>query len=130
MPAGLRPFAPQMRHLLLDESKVPPEALQDGGIAAQLVRLEQAGDAQAIQAAVGAFLAQLPEESREALTAALTLFVASVVYKRLGIPVPEHFDLRKERPMLADTVERWKKETMDALKNLDLPSGVDIEIKL
>ena len=116
MPESLRPFNPQMRYLLLDERKVPPASLKDGGIAAQLVRLEQAGDQEAIQAAVGAFLAGLPEESREALTAALTLFVAGSVYRRLGIPVPEHFDLRKEQPMLAETVDRWKREAMDAIE--------------
>ena len=110
MPDGLRPFAPQMRYLLLEERAMSPEALQDGGIAAQLVRLEQAGDENAIQAAVSAFLARLPEESREALTAALTLLVTNAL-ERLGIPVPKHFDLRKEQPMLAETIERlWKEK--------------------
>ena len=110
MPESLRAFAPQMRYLLLEERAMPPEALQRGGIAAQLVRLEQAEDENTIQAAVGAFLARLPEESREALTAALTLLVVNS-FRRLGIPVSEHFDLRKEQPMLAETMERlWKEK--------------------
>ena len=111
MPEGLRPFAPHMRYFLLEERAMPPEALQRGGIAAQLVRLEQAGDQEAIQAAVGAFLAGLPEESREALTAAFTLLVTNAL-ERLGTPVSEHFDLRKEQPMLAETMERWRREAL------------------
>lgn len=112
MPESLRPFAPQMRYFLLEERAMPPEALQGGGIAAQLVRLEQAGDQEAVQAAVGAFLAGLPEESREALTAAFTLLVTNSL-ERLGTPVSEHFDLRKEQPMLAETMERWRTEAQE-----------------
>ena len=111
MPESLRPFAPHMRYLLLEERAMPPETLQGGGIAAQLVRLEQAGDQEAVQAAVGAFLAGLPEESREALTAAFTLLVTNSL-ERLGTPVSEHFDLRKEQPMLAETMERWRREAL------------------
>ncbi|MBR6975501.1 MAG: Rpn family recombination-promoting nuclease/putative transposase [Ottowia sp.] len=111
MPEGLRPFAPHMRYFLLEERAMPPEALQRGGIAAQLVRLEQAGDQEAVQAAVGAFLAGLPEESREALTAAFTLLVTNSL-ERLGTPVSEHFDVRKEQPMLAETMERWRREAL------------------
>ena len=112
MPEGLRPFNPRMRYFLLEERAVPQGALQADSLAAQLVRLEQAGDQEAIQEAVGAFLAGLPDESRDALTAALTLLVANSL-KRLGVPVPEHFDLRKEQPMLAETMERWKMEAQE-----------------
>lgn len=73
-----------MRYLLLEERAMPREALRGGGIAAQLVHLEQAGDQEAIQAAVGTFLAGLPEEIREALTAALTLLVTNSPARNCG----------------------------------------------
>ena len=40
----------------------------------------------------------------------------------------EQFDMRTHKRII--DITNPKKETIDALKNLDLPSGVDIEIKL
>ena len=40
----------------------------------------------------------------------------------------EQFEIRTHKRMI--DITNPKKETLDALKNLDLPSGVDIEIKL
>ena len=40
----------------------------------------------------------------------------------------EHFEIRTHKRII--DIKNPKKETVDALKNLDLPSGVDIEIKL
>ena len=40
----------------------------------------------------------------------------------------EQFEIRTHKRII--DITNPKKETLDALKNLDLPSGVDIEIKL
>ena len=40
----------------------------------------------------------------------------------------EQFEIRTHKSII--DITNPKKETIDALKNLDLPSGVDIEIKL
>lgn len=40
----------------------------------------------------------------------------------------EQFEIRTHKRII--DIANPKKETLDALKNLDLPSGVDIEIKL
>ena len=40
----------------------------------------------------------------------------------------EQFEIRTHKRII--DINNPKKETLDALKNLDLPSGVDIEIKL
>ena len=40
----------------------------------------------------------------------------------------EQFEIRTQKRII--DITNPKKETLDALKNLDLPSGVDIEIKL
>ena len=40
----------------------------------------------------------------------------------------EQFEIRTHKRII--DISNSKKETIDALKNLDLPSGVDIEIKL
>ena len=40
----------------------------------------------------------------------------------------EQFEIRTHKRII--DITNPKKETIDALKNLDLPSGVDIEIKL
>jgi small subunit ribosomal protein S10 len=40
----------------------------------------------------------------------------------------EQFEIRTHKRII--DISNPKKETLDALKNLDLPSGVDIEIKL
>ena len=74
--------------LLLEERKVPEETLKDGGLAAQLIRLEQAGDPKALRATVGAFLAGLHDDDREVLTAAIRLLVGDTC-RRLGIPWKE-----------------------------------------
>ena len=115
MPESLRPFNPRMHYLLLEERKVPPEGLKDGSIAAQLVRLEQAQSEQELDAAIGAVLELLPDAAdprQAALLAAFSLFYASTVAARFGARVPQNFDLRKERPMLAETVDRWREEAI------------------
>ena len=106
MPENLRPLNPQMRYLLLNEREVPPEALKNGSLAAQLVRLEQAGDPQALQEAVSAFLASLHDDDREVLTAAIRLLVGDTC-RRLGIPVEG-----KEQPMLEENLRRWRDEAV------------------
>ena len=102
MPENLRPLNPQMRYLLLEERKVPPEGLQEGSLAAQLMRLEQAGDPESLQAAVSAFFAMFPDDCREALTAAVRLLVGDTC-KRLGIPIEG-----KEHPMLEENLRLWR----------------------
>ena len=115
MPESLRPFNPKMSHLLLNEREMPPESLKDDSIAAQLVRLEQAQSEQELNAAIGAVLELLPDAAdprQAALLAAFSLFYASTVAARFGARVPQSFDLRKERPMLAETVDRWREEAI------------------
>ena len=107
MPQGLRSFNPRMRYFLLEERAVPQEALQTGSLAAQLVRVEQMQSSQELQDSAGAALALIG--SNAALLDAFNLLFANT-FKRLGVPVSEHFDLRKEQPMLAETMERWRTE--------------------
>lgn len=106
MPDNLRPLNPQMRYLLLNEREMPPEGLKDGSLAAQLIRLEQAGDPQALQEAVSAFLAGLHDDNREVLTAAIRLLVGDTC-RRLGIPVEG-----KEQAMLEENLRRWRDEAV------------------
>ena len=40
----------------------------------------------------------------------------------------EQFEIRTHKRII--DISNYKKETLDSLKNLDLPAGVDIEIKL
>ena len=115
MPENLRPFNPKMSYLLLNEREVPPDALRESSIAAQLVRLEQAQSEKELDAAIKAVLDLLPDASdarQAALLAAFSLFYASTVAARFGARVPQNFDLRKERPMLAETVDRWREEAI------------------
>ena len=115
MPESLRPFNPKMSHLLLNEREVPPAGLKDDSIAAQLVRLEQAQSEQELDAAIKTVLELLPDAAdprQAALLAAFSLFYASTVPARFGARVPQNFDLRKERPMLAETVDRWREEAI------------------
>ena len=106
MPENLRPLNPHMRYLLLEERKVPPERLKNSGLAAQLIRLEQAGDPDALHAAVSAFLASLPDDARDVFTAAIRLLVGDTC-RRLGIPVEG-----KEQPMLEENLRRWRDEAV------------------
>ena len=115
MPENLRPFNPKMSYLLLNEREVPPDALRESSIAAQLVRLEQAQSEKELDAAIKTVLDLLPDagDARQAaLLAAFSLFYASTVAARFGARVPQNFDLRKERPMLAETVDRWREEAI------------------
>ena len=115
MPENLRPFNPKMSYLLLNEREVPPAGLQDGGVAAQLVRMEQAQSEAELNAAIQSVLQLLPDAGdahQAALLAAFSLFYASTVPARFGAAVPQSFDLRKEHPMLAETVDRWREEAI------------------
>ena len=115
MPESLRPFNPKMSYLLLNEREVPPAGLQDGGVAAQLVRMEQAQSEAELNAAIQSVLQLLPDAGdahQAALLAAFSLFYASTVPARFGAAVPQSFDLRKEHPMLAETVDRWREEAI------------------
>ena len=40
----------------------------------------------------------------------------------------EQFEIRTHKRII--DINNWKKETFDALKNLDLPAGVDINVKM
>ena len=40
----------------------------------------------------------------------------------------EQFEIRTHKRIV--DINNWKKETFDALKNLDLPAGVDINVKM
>ena len=40
----------------------------------------------------------------------------------------EQFEIRTHKRII--DINNWKKETFDALKNLDLPAGVDINVKV
>ena len=59
MPENLRPFNPKMSYLLFNEREVPPDALRESSIAAQLVRLEQAQSEKELDAAIKAVLDQI-----------------------------------------------------------------------
>ena len=57
------------------------------------------------------------------------LKTADIYYGDVKVEVKdEQFEIRTHKRLI--DISNPRKETIDAIKNLDLPSGVDIEVKL
>ena len=109
----LAAFQPRQRYFLLDESRVPAHRLQQGGLAAQLVRLEQARSPGDVADVVRELIAMLRGPDYMPLRRALSVWIARVLLRRTGItqPVPEFQDLQEVETMLEENMADWWEET-------------------
>ena len=109
----LAAFQPRQRYFLLDESRVPAHRLQQGGLAAQLVRLEQARSPGDVADVVRELITTLRGPDYMPLRRALSVWIARVLLRRTGItqPVPEFQDLQEVETMLEENMADWWEET-------------------
>ncbi|MDM8217281.1 Rpn family recombination-promoting nuclease/putative transposase, partial [Desulfovibrio piger] len=109
----LTAFQPRQRYFLLDESRVPAHRLQQGGLAARLVRLEQARSPEDVADVVRELIATLRGPEYMPLRRALSVWIARVLLRRTGItqPVPEFQDLQEVETMLEENMADWWEET-------------------
>lgn len=113
MPKSLRAYCPEFGYFLLDESRVPEEALKrSSGLAAQLLRLERARDLDEVRIIVRELVERLRGPEYATLRRAFTVWLGRVVLKRSGMTeeVPEFQDLQEVDAMLEERAARWKNE--------------------
>lgn len=120
VPAGLAPYCPHLRYLLLDEGAVDEsEALAMRNLAAALFRLEKSRAPQDLRAMVGALVAWLQAPEQVGLRRAFTVWIKRVLLPaRLpGVELPEVVDLQEVETMLSERVlewmEQWKQEGVE-----------------
>jgi len=120
IPGGLERYRPQLRHCLLDESRIADSELESlRNLVAALFRLEKGhspGDLQRVLAAVGDWLnePELVELKRSFVAWLLRVLLPARVP---GLKLPEMEDLQEVRSMLAERVldwtEQWKQEGLE-----------------
>ena len=113
MPESLKMYRPRHRHFLLDESRVPADALDKSrGLAAQLLKLERAQEPEEVRQIVRELIARLHGPEYVPLRRAFTVWLGRVVLKRSGITedIPEFQDLREVDAMLEERAAQWKDE--------------------
>ena len=105
-------YQPRQSYFLLDAGQVSEEALQGGGLVAQLMRLERATTLEDIRAVVREFISQLQGPNYLHLRRILAVWLGRVVFKRAGITqdVPEFHDLQEVDAMLEERAAQWKDE--------------------
>lgn len=111
MPHGLRRYRPSQKHFILDEGRVPDDALNEG-LVAQLLRLERAGDVLEVQRVVKHLLDALRAPQYLHLRRAFAVWLGRVVLKRTGITqhIPEFNDLQEVDSMLEERASQWREE--------------------
>ncbi|RRD69213.1 MULTISPECIES: Rpn family recombination-promoting nuclease/putative transposase, partial [unclassified Desulfovibrio] len=113
MPESLKMYRPRHRHFLLDESRVPADALDKSrGLAAQLLKLERAQEPEEVRQIVQELIRRLHGPEYVVLRRAFTVWLGRVVLKRSGITedIPEFQDLREVDAMLEERAAQWKDE--------------------
>ena len=111
MPHGLRRYRPSQKHFILDEGRVPDDALNEG-LVAQLLRLERAGDVLEVQRVVKHLLDALRAPQYLHLRRAFAVWLGRVVLKRTGITqhISEFNDLQEVDSRLEERASQWREE--------------------
>lgn len=113
-PAGLEPYQPAIRYLLLDEARYRDEELsqRERNLAATLFQLEKSRTLEGLAEMVGALRAWLAAPEQASLRRAFAEWIERVLLPlRLpGIEIPELQDLDEIDAMLAERVIEWTKE--------------------
>ena len=120
MPHGLRRYRPSQKHFILDEGRVPDDALNEG-LVAQLLRLERAGDVLEVQRVVKHLLDALRAPQYLHLRRAFAVWLGRVVLKRTGITqhIPEFNDLQER-------ASQWREELIHQGVLLGEARGISI----
>ena len=103
-------YQPRQKYWLLDEGRVPAEALPDlPNTVAEIIRLETSPEPEDMRRVIARLVKNLAGPEYDSLRRALTVWMKRVLLKRLlpGEEVPEINDLQEVETMLAERVEQW-----------------------
>ena len=111
-PGGLARWVPRFRYHLLDEGRVPDEALRrlSNNLLARLIELEtRADNAAAVDAATAALIEHLKGPAYASLRGAFVSFYNRVLFskRKPGETIEGFDDLQEGRSMLAEKIEQW-----------------------
>ena len=103
-------YQPRQKYWLLDEGRIPDEALPDiHNTMAEIIRLETSPEPEDMRRVIARLVQNLAGPEYASLRRALTVWMKRVLLKRLlpGEEVPEINDLQEVETMLAERVEQW-----------------------
>jgi predicted transposase YdaD len=113
LPAQLQRYQPQIRYLLLEESRYEEADLAGlHNVAAALFRLENSREPQDIQRVLGSLVEWLGAEEQSALRRAFVVWLKRVLLPARvpGAEIPNVVELQEMRAMLAERVKTWTEE--------------------
>jgi predicted transposase YdaD len=119
-PSALIRYRPSLRYFLVDEGRIPVEALKEDSLTACLMRMERSTETESLREALIALKGILADKKYQSLNRAFTVWVRRVLLNRMvpQEPIPEVDNLEEVVTMLAETVvewtEKWKMEGLQA----------------
>ncbi len=111
VPEGLEAYLPRLRHIVLDESRLPEPEEAEGNLAVALFRLERSRDFEGLRRQVGRMADddQMDEGFRRSVHTWLTQVLLPARFP--GLQVPEARNLKEMHTiMLAERVVEWTQE--------------------
>jgi predicted transposase/invertase (TIGR01784 family) len=119
-------YRPQLRYLLVDESKYPREELAElDSPVAELFCIEKSRDWREVEASFHRLQETIPP-GEDSLRRAFGTWLTKVILPRLGRPPEETSDvptLEKGATMLLDSIDRWTRETREEGRQEGLQKG-------
>lgn len=114
MPDSLKPYVPQHRYFLIDETHVPLAELEKRkGLFAQLIKTEQASDPETLCTVTSEWIELLGNAELTALREDIVEWYRHCVLRRLKKVVkeiPELHSLQEVKSMLEERIEQWKEK--------------------
>lgn len=114
-PAGLEPYVPRCRYLLLDEGRYGAEVLNPlTNLVAALFRLETQRGVDDVRAVVDALIEWLTEEDQRSLRRAFSIWIKRLLRRHLpDADIDGINDLQEVRSMLGENIKSWFEEYED-----------------
>jgi hypothetical protein len=106
---ALARYRPSLRYFILDEGRVPDEALGENSLVAQLMRMERSDGPEGLREALGVLKTRLRDQKYRSLNRAFTVWIHRVLMNRLEHQetLPETGELEEVETMLAERVTEW-----------------------
>ena len=121
----LRMFCPRLRYFLLNVRAVPASALRDKGIAAQLVRLEQAEDVEGVREIVRDMLVRFQGPEYTRLRRQFVVWLKWEVLRRNDAEqnLEEVNELDEVEAMLGHNMDKWQEKYIQIGKSQGITLG-------
>jgi hypothetical protein len=105
----LERYRPSLRYFLLDEGRIPDEALAADSLTACLMRMERSAEPESLRKVLVALGEKLGDKKYQSLKRAFVVWIRRVLQNRVmpKEPIPEVHSLEEVETMLAERVEEW-----------------------